>query len=216
MGLSPTGSAGVSQAVVDAALLLKLDAQTAANSTARLALTGLSRGARVYQTDTGFWYELTNAAAPSDAASWAIQRPIQTAVLTADFPKDNDTLANVTDLTLTGLLAGHWYQVTGRVASSSPAVGWQLGFNGGTVTATGLSGGYLLRNNDNSLNEGANLSALTDLIVASSADPSFALFDFTIQVNAAGTLIMQFAQNTTNATPTPLLKYATIQAIDVT
>lgn len=45
-------------------------AQTAATAVARLALTGLARGARVYQTDNGFWYELTNAAAPSDAASW--------------------------------------------------------------------------------------------------------------------------------------------------
>ncbi len=44
--------------------------QTAATAVARLALTGLARGARVYQTDNGFWYELTNAAAPSDAASW--------------------------------------------------------------------------------------------------------------------------------------------------
>jgi len=44
--------------------------QTAADATARLALTGLARGARVYQTDNGFWYELTNPAAPSSAASW--------------------------------------------------------------------------------------------------------------------------------------------------
>lgn len=47
--------------------------QTAATAVARLALTGLARGARVYQTDNGFWYELTNAAAPSDAASWQAQ-----------------------------------------------------------------------------------------------------------------------------------------------
>lgn len=52
------------------ALALKADSLTAADATARLALTGLTRGARVYQTDNGFWYELTNAAAPSDAASW--------------------------------------------------------------------------------------------------------------------------------------------------
>lgn len=82
MGLSPTGSAGVSQAVVDAALLLKLDAQTAATQVARLALTGLARGARVYQTDNGFWYELTNAAAPSDAASWQAQPKVYKATLT--------------------------------------------------------------------------------------------------------------------------------------
>lgn len=43
---------------------------TVADSTARLALIGYARGARVYQADNSFWYELTNPAAPSDAASW--------------------------------------------------------------------------------------------------------------------------------------------------
>lgn len=56
--------------------------QTAADATARLALTGLARGARVYQTDNGFWYELTNAAAPSDAASWQAQPKVYKATLT--------------------------------------------------------------------------------------------------------------------------------------
>ena len=41
-----------------------------ADAAARLALTGLSRGARVYQIDNGFYYELRNPAAPSSVASW--------------------------------------------------------------------------------------------------------------------------------------------------
>jgi hypothetical protein len=45
-------------------------ALVAADQTARLALTGLAVGAQVKQTDNGFVYTLTNAAAPSDAASW--------------------------------------------------------------------------------------------------------------------------------------------------
>ena len=68
-------------AVYDA-LQLKGDSQTAATQVARLALTGLTRGARVYQTDNGFWYELTNAAAPSDAASWQAQPKVYKATLT--------------------------------------------------------------------------------------------------------------------------------------
>jgi hypothetical protein len=43
-----------------------------ANATARLALTGLLVSAVVRQVDTGDYYRLTNAAAPSVSGSWAI------------------------------------------------------------------------------------------------------------------------------------------------
>lgn len=36
----------------------------------RFALSGLTRGARVYQADNKFWYELVNPALPDLAASW--------------------------------------------------------------------------------------------------------------------------------------------------
>ena len=46
---------------------------TPADATARLALTGLLVNAVVRQVDTGDYYMLTNAAAPSSAASWSLE-----------------------------------------------------------------------------------------------------------------------------------------------
>jgi predicted lysophospholipase L1 biosynthesis ABC-type transport system permease subunit len=45
---------------------------TPADATARLALTGLLVNAVVRQVDTGDYYMLTNAAAPSSSASWTL------------------------------------------------------------------------------------------------------------------------------------------------
>jgi hypothetical protein len=46
--------------------------QTVADAAARLALTGLSAGAIVGQSNDGTYWELINAAAPSVAGSWAV------------------------------------------------------------------------------------------------------------------------------------------------
>lgn len=194
--------------------------QTAATAVARLALTGLARGARVYQTDNGFWYELTNAAAPSDVASWAIQRPVQTAVLTADFQKVNQTLANVTDLTLTGLVAGRWYQITitGTVEGGATA-GAVIDFAGGTATATGVRGSIQSFDFDAPGFAGGGIITALNTAINLSITNTLGAFtgSFTIQVDAGGTLIPRFAQQVTNAgEPSTLKKYATLQAIDVT
>lgn len=189
--------------------------QTAATAVARLALTGLARGARVYQTDNGFWYELTNAAAPSDAASWAIQRPVQTAVLEADFPKTNDTFANVTDLTLTGLLAGHWYFVQFAVTPSAGAVAAAvMDLAGGTATVTGmkLDTVYI----EDGAPTTASLGALADTFTAAAGFNTAFNFSGVIQINGAGTLIPRLKQSVTDASACNVLKYAAITAIDVT
>jgi hypothetical protein len=47
--------------------------RTPADATARLALTGLLVNAVVRQVDTGEYWMLTNAAAPSSAASWSLE-----------------------------------------------------------------------------------------------------------------------------------------------
>ncbi len=58
----------------------------------------------------------------------AKQDAILSAVLSADFPKTNQTLANVTGLTLT-LTAGHWYRVTGQFVSIADGSDAQFDFN---------------------------------------------------------------------------------------
>lgn len=57
-------------------------ALTVANATARLALTGLSIGAAVYQTDTGFFYTLMVAGGESTAGNWKPTPKVYRAVLT--------------------------------------------------------------------------------------------------------------------------------------
>lgn len=149
------------------------------------------------------------------AARIALEVPtILSAVLQADFPKTNDTLANVTGLTLT-LEAGKWYRITGRVNwSADDSVGGKIDFAGGSATATGVSG--LAQANDSATaNNAILIDALTSTIGVASF-PAAVYFDFTIQVDAGGTFIPRFAQNTTDAAASNLLKYSTINAQDVT
>jgi hypothetical protein len=59
---------------------------TPADATARLALTGLLDNAVVRQVDTGEYWMLTNAAAPSSAASWTLEEAREDYVdLSAEF-----------------------------------------------------------------------------------------------------------------------------------
>lgn len=138
---------------------------------------------------------------------------IQSAVLEADFPKTNDTFANVTDLTLT-LTAGHWYRVTGYLDMFSDVVGSLFDFNGGSATITGMNGMTV------GLDDGTiallPLQNLTDSLISSYGAAAFYQVDFIVQINAGGTLIPRFRQASTDATPNFVKKYSTIQAIDVT
>jgi len=133
----------------------------------------------------------------------------QSAVLEADFPKTNNTFANVTDLTL-NLEAGRWYRITGVVRIFAEVVGARLDFQGGTAILVGQSDfiiGY----------QGGSF-ALADpstLVINAGADAYFQI-NLQVQVDTGGTFIPRFRQHTTDATASTLLKYSTIQAIDVT
>lgn len=138
------------------------------------------------------------------------------AVLQSDFTKTNNTLASVTDLTL-NLEAGKWYRITGQLTEAGPTSGGTLDFAGGTVTATGVSGNAVgFDDNSGSLLAISIASLGGATLNVSSGDIAYWNFDFTIQVNAGGTLIPRFAQDVTDADPSTLRKYATIQAVDVT
>lgn len=57
-----------------------------ADATARLALIGLLRNDEVYQIDTGFWYTLIDATAPSSAGSWRYIPAFYSGLLLGDLP----------------------------------------------------------------------------------------------------------------------------------
>jgi hypothetical protein len=198
------------------AITLKVGAVSVANAAARLALTGFTYGTDVYQTDTGFYYKLITPSSIASEAGWLIQRPVQTAVLEADFPKDDDTLTAVTDLTLT-LLAGHWYRVNGQfVVNGSSGGGVKIDFGGGSATATAAFGGYLTFDALNGQAAGGPIISLTYVFAGAFEDYMSVSFDFTVQVNAGGTLIPRFAQATTDAAASTMEPCSTIQCIDVT
>lgn len=72
-GSSDWGSIGGTlsdQTDLQSALDAKLDSSTVADETARLALTGIARGAEVYQQDDGFFYKFIGTD-PSDPMHWS-------------------------------------------------------------------------------------------------------------------------------------------------
>lgn len=143
---------------------------------------------------------------------------IQTAVLTADFPKTNDTLAAVTGWSTTITLeAGKTYRVTGQCVTFSDTVGgFQIGFNGGTVTQTAANGGGSVWSLSNELYSAPLIDDITGSLLTSGVDGNFLInIDFTIQVDAGGTLILQFAQLVTDAVASVLRKYSTISAQEI-
>jgi len=142
-------------------------------------------------------------------------KPILSAVLQSDFPKTNDTLSNVTDLTL-NLEAGKWYRVTGQFSILCSVGGGVVDFDGGTATAIGLGGYGFGTSLDDDLAHPNALSSFSSTILGMDLNDTYASFDFTVQVNAGGTLIPRFAQAATDASPSTLLKYSTIQAVAVT
>ena len=90
--------------------------RTVANQAARLALTGLALGARVKQADNGFYYELRNAAAPGQAASWRAEPKVYRALLTQ--AGTNAPVATVLENTL-GADVVWTYQGTGNYTAQA-------------------------------------------------------------------------------------------------
>ncbi len=144
-------------------------------------------------------------------------KPVKFAVLQNDFPKVNQTFANMTDLTL-NLTSGRWYRVTLEASVTTNGGSAQFDFAGGNATATGLTGEGFTSDYDSQLMYPVSMVALSSVIgpFGSVGSTDVMAMTFTIRVNAGGTLIPRFAQLATNATPSTVLKYSTITAQDVT
>jgi len=138
-------------------------------------------------------------------------------VLQADVPQATDAPLAITDLTL-NLVAGHWYQITGVIyADLSANVPSAFTIDGGAATATGIVGEY------SGFIDGSMFAEPIEIFGSSWTWNSLSGFSgttmqfvLTIQVNAGGTFVPQIVLAADDASPTTILKYSTIQAVDIT
>ena len=129
----------------------------------------------------------------------SVQEAVSTATLTAT---SNTTLAAVTGLAL-AVVAGGTYKIRGQLQGTAAASGGikaQFIASGGlTLTSANITGQNY---NGTTLNTQTNVTALATDFSNSAAAYTNLYFDGTFVVNAAGTITIQAAQNTSNATST--------------
>jgi len=207
MGIGGTPNAN---AILDVQSTTKAFMPPRMTTTQMNAVSSPTAGMVIYNSTVGTLYQYVT--------SWLSLANMQKAYLTADFPKTNNTLANVTDLTI-DLVAGHVYdiQFLGYVDNSAGLS--RMDFNGGsaTITAGNMKGLWQLNDLDT---QTITPSSITALNSAAAGGPSGAscvyTARFTIQCLASGTLIPRFAQDSTDASASTLDKYATITRVDIT
>jgi hypothetical protein len=146
---------------------------------------------------------------------------IQHAGLTRTTTTFNSTsstvLANVTGLTTGTLIAGANYHFRASLPCTGAAVGGVQFAIAGTATATFIqyqgieysSGAIISQNSASALGSAVNSSA-------AAITTGLEVIDGQIQVNAAGTLTVQFAQNTSNATSSTISQGATFDVFQTT
>mgnify|MGYP003508075214 CR=1 FL=1 len=129
---------------------------------------------------------------------------IQQSRVSTQFNKTSDTtLANVTGLTAT-VVAGKFYRFEVKLYTTSNIAGGVKVAIAGTATATAVV--YEGLTTDAGLTTQSRATALATAVGAVTAvTAAYILISGTIQVNAAGTLTVQFAQNASNGTASSVL-----------
>ena len=111
----------------------------------------------------------------------------------------NTTLTNVTGMSAT-VTAGGVYQVDIYLATTNNGTGGiKLSLNGGTATATSLLIDTQVYNTT-TLTAESNSSTLAGPLVNAAVAATLVFITGSITINAGGTIILQAAQNTSNAT----------------
>jgi hypothetical protein len=129
------------------------------------------------------------------------------AFVSTQFDKTNNTFANVTGLTA-NLTAGSKYIIEAVILSLlSAGGGGQVKISG---TATETSGSSSISSFDigpamSGLSRASSCLGASELLAAGTEPYTNFYVTGYIVVNAAGTLTIQFAQNTTNATPSSVI-----------
>lgn len=136
-------------------------------------------------------------ASPSGFIQWAGQKRV-----TSDFSRTSSTaLTNVTGLSV-NVQAGRTYSFEAWLDCTDAAAGGVQAAIGGTATATSIAYiGYTVA--DNAIKGKANATALGTAVGSTTTTETTGIviiINGTITVNAAGTLTVQFAQNTSNGT----------------
>jgi hypothetical protein len=132
----------------------------------------------------------------------------------AQFDKTDDTLATVTGLTR-NVEASRVYAFTATVQTTAAVTGGVKLAISGTATATAISYEGVLMSGGVIIAQ--TRSTALDGVVCASTTTTAGTCTITgvIQVNAAGTLLVQFAQNATDASPSSVLANQPFQLIPI-
>ena len=118
----------------------------------------------------------------------------------------NTTLANITALSVNVAAAQNYHFRVWAPTTATTAGGIQFAI-AGTATATNITyEGYI-----DDANKTRSSALATAVCSSATATTGTATIEGTIQVNAAGTLTVQFAQNTSNASASSVLQGATFE-----
>lgn len=140
----------------------------------------------------------TNEVTVAGWIQWVGQKRV-----TGDFSKTTDvTLADVTGLSVS-LQAGRTYSFTAEILFTCAAAGGVQAAIAGTATATNIIyNGYIVDSGANGIKGNTQATALATAVASATTTGTTGIIRImgTITVNAAGTLTVQFAQNTSNGT----------------
>lgn len=150
---------------------------------------------------------LTADSAQATGVKWAAPTatPISTLVTTAQFDKVNTTLANVTGLSVT-VSGSTKYAFEGILFVDANVTGGSKYAIGGTATATSVIYEIVLLDNTTNVNTiTSRQTALAGAAGQAGTTAGLARITGSINVNAGGTLVPQFAQNSASGTSSVLI-----------
>lgn len=168
---------------------------------AALPLVGNTSGDIRFVTDIGQFYYWHAADAHWDTASG---RDLK--VKTVDEQVASSTVVQNDDQLYVVLISGKKYRIRASLFFSIPADGLRVSLNGPGVTATSLKVQFLVY--DSTIRASERISALGQEAThtAAGAGDHYVVLDGSIEVATGGTLYLQWAQQSSNATPLVLQK----------
>lgn len=136
-------------------------------------------------------------------------------VLLEDFTKTDNIFGVVPDFGLI-LQTGRAYHITGRVTPNAGYGGWRMKFDGGDVVVSEMDGGVIGFNGADAFVAGSHLPTLSTVFGTPEDETTPMFIDMTVKVAQGGLLAPQFAKNADEENePSTLLKYATLQAVNI-
>jgi hypothetical protein len=135
----------------------------------------------------------------------------------SDVANTGTTLATVTGLSV-NVQAGRTYHFDAYLSFTDAAAGGIKAAIAGTATATAIEyDGFIIDSGSNGVKGNAQATALATTVASSTTTGTagIVIIKGTITVNAAGTLLVQHAQNTSNGTATTVKRGSTFMVYDM-